>query len=710
MMRPSSSPSEGLRRRRRQLLLLAVGLLAAAIGILAQQTHLLRRLEQQSVDVRNQVRGSSPPASASKIVLVEVDSSTFDYLRNHNLPARWPFPRRDHARVIDQLRRAGARVIGFDVQFSEQSDPRDDNALIRSVGQAGNVVLSTTVVGPHGSTPILGGEPLLKQLGARVGDTSVIPDSDGVVRSTRYSIAGLRTFGVVAAEADTGRPVPPSLFGGPRASVPIDYAGPPGTFRSVPYWRVLTGRFPPGLFAGKIVIVGVSAESLQDLHQTPVSGSPMPGPEVLANTTATVLSGIPLREAPTSTTILLILVLALLVPLAGMRLGTIGVLLTGAGLLVVWSVAVQVAFDAGTQLDYVDPLAALALATFGTVLVGLVAEGRERRRLRTLFAADAEGIVADVLGPAGDRPLEPTAIIAGYRIEEPIGRGGMGVVYRANQAALDRDVAIKLIVPERSLDPAFRERFKLESRLAAAIEHVNVIPVYAAGEDDGLLFIAMRLVHGTDLAELLRTEGTLEPPRAALLVGQLADALDAAHAAGLVHRDVKPANVLLTVGSPEHVYLTDFGIAENIGDAMTAAAGSPGWAGTLDYLAPEQIRGEEIGGGVDVYALTGVLYQCLTGEVPFPREDEAAKLWAHVNAPPPAPSERRGTLPGAIDAVVARGMAKDPADRFPTAGEMARACAAALGVANPQVDRPRPVAAPIPRPSLEPDAPTVTSE
>jgi CHASE2 domain-containing sensor protein/tRNA A-37 threonylcarbamoyl transferase component Bud32 len=707
-MRLSSSPKNGLRRRRRQLLLVAVGLLAAAIAGLAQQTHLLRRLEQQSVDVRFQVRGSKPPAAASKVVLVEVDNSTFNYLRNHDLPARWPFPRRDHARVIDQLRRAGAKVIGFDVQFSEESDRRDDNALIRSVGRAGNVVLSTTVVEPDGNTPILGGNQALDRLGARVGNTSLALDSDGVVRGTQYSIAGLRTFGVVAAEADTGRPVPASLFGGPRTPVPIDYAGPPGTFRSVPYWRVLTGRFPPGLFKGKIVIVGASAESLQDLHQTAVSGTPMPGPELLANTTATVLSGIPLRQAPTSTTILLILLLALLVPLAGMRLGTIGVLLVGAGVLVAWSLTTQIAFDAGSQLDYVDPLAALALATFGTVLVGLAADSRERRRLRTLFAADSEGVVADVLGPAGERPLEPTAIIAGYRIEEPIGRGGMGVVYRATQEALGRDVAVKLIVPEHGRDPAFRERFKLESRLAAAIEHVNVIPVYEAGEDDELLFIAMRLVHGTDLAAALRGGRTLEPRRTALLIGQLAGALDAAHAAGLVHRDVKPANVLLTGDAPEHVYLTDFGIAKSIGGGGVTAA--EGWAGTLDYLAPEQIRGEEIGAGVDIYALAGVLYQCLTGEVPFPRDSDAAKLWAHLNAPPPAPSERCEGLPSTIDAVVARAMAKDPGERYPTAGELARACAAALEVSIPQGAGPLPPLAPRPRPPLEPDAPTVTSD
>ena len=296
-------------------------------------------------------------------------------------------------------------------------------------------------------------------------------------------------------------------------------------------------------------------------------------------------------------------------------------------------------------------------------------------------------MVEGVLHPAGPGPgsLRPTAIIAGYKIEEAIGRGGMGVVYRATQLALERTVAIKLIATERAQDPVFRERFRRESLLAASIEHVNVIPVYEAGEDDSLLFIAMRLVEGTDLGRLLEGGGALEPARAVRLIEQLAGALDAAHARGLMHRDVKPANVLLTLDRPEHLYLTDFGVAKSIGEGGGAGQGNgltaaDGWAGTLDYLAPEQIRGEEVGAGVDIYALAGLLYHCLTGEVPFPRDSEAAKLWAHVNAAPPAPSRVRPGLPAAVDKVIARGMAKDPAERFQTAGELARACARALGI------------------------------
>jgi CHASE2 domain-containing sensor protein/predicted Ser/Thr protein kinase len=678
---------QALWQRRKAVLLLAVALIAAGLGTLAYTNHLLRRPEQETIDARFQIRGTERHRTAG-LVLVNIDAATFNYFRNRNMQAQWPFPRRYHARVIDELHRAGAKVIAFDVQFTEPTDQADDNALIEAVAHAHNVVLSTTEVGPHGSTDVLGGEEVLRQVDARAANTSVIPDSDGVIRNMQYSIGGLKTFGVTVAEADIGRTVPASLFGGVSNPVPIDYAGPPGTVRSISFSRVYDGQFPAGMFTGKIVIVGASAPTLQDLHQTPMSGSaPMAGDEVLANAAATVLAGIPLRKASSSVTVLLIVVLALLICVAGLGLGTLGVALTGLGTLALWTLSTQLAFDSGTVLDYSDPAASLLLATGGTVLVGLWADGRERRRLRNLFAGDSASVVEEVLRSSGPRSLEPTAIIAGYRIEQAIGRGGMGVVYRAAQLALERPVAIKLIATERAQDPVFRARFERESRLAASIEHPNVIPVYEAGEDDGLLFIAMRLVEGTDLADLLDRVGSLEPPRTVRLIGQLAGALDAANAHGLVHRDVKPANVLLT--RDEHLYLTDFGVAKHIGagEGVTQAGQ---WVGTLDYLAPEQIRGEAVGASADVYALAGVLYHCLTGEVPYPRENDAAKLWAHVNADPPAPSRLRAGVPETIDGVIARGMAKDPAMRFHSADQLADACAWALGVATDQVGPLRP--------------------
>ena len=668
-------------------LLLAVALLAAGFGVLAHGEHLLRRLEQQTVDARFQIRGPEP-SRATGVVFVKVDSSTFDYLRNHDRYARWPFPRRYHARVIDELRRAGAKVIGVDVQFTERSDLRDDNALIKAIGRAGAVVLSTTEVLPGGRTNVLGGDAVLRRFGASAAAANTPPDSDGVLRGMRYSTMGLRSFAVALAEADTGRPISASLFGSPTRRVPIDYVGPAGTYRAISYSRVLSGDFPPHLFASKVVLVGAAAPALGDAHQTPMSGAPMPGTEIVANQLATVLGGIPLRAPSEAVTILLIVLLALLVPLAGLRLRTAPVILIGLGLLVVWSIAAQLAFNSGSQLDYVDPLAALALATVGTMLVSLWSENREHRRLRELFAADSAAVVEGVLHPAGRRSLDPTAIIAGFRIDAVIGRGGMGVVYRATQLALERPVAIKLIASERAHDPEFRARFERESKLAASIEHPNVIPVYEAGDDDGLLFIAMRLVEGTDLAQVLERGGALEPVRTARLIGQLGDALDAAHGRGLVHRDVKPANVLLTLEEPEHLYLTDFGVAKSV-EAGGGVTVEGQWLGTLDYLAPEQVRGEPVDVAVDVYALAGLLCHCLTGEVPFPRDTDAARLWAHVNSPPPIPSQVRQGLPPAIDAVIARGMAKDTAARYASAGELARDCARALGVApaDPGPDR-----------------------
>jgi CHASE2 domain-containing sensor protein len=698
---------EALRQRRRAALLVGVALIAAGLSTLACDQHLLRRIEQQTVDARYQVRGTDRSKTAA-FVLVAIDPTTFNDFRTRHLHAHWPFPRRYDAQVIDRLHHAGARSIAFDVQYTEETNPTDDNALIEAAGRARDLVFSTNEVGEHGTTNVLGGAEVLRAVGARAGESQVINDSDGVVRRTQYETGGLESFGVAIAESVSGKAVSASRFGGATHPVPIDYAGPPGTVLSVSYSQVYAGRFPPGIFAGKTVIVGASDPTLQDLHQTPLGGTPMSGPEIQANIAATVLRGLPLQESAGSVTVLLIVLLALAIAGVGGRLGTLGVALSGAGALAVWALATQLAFDSGTVLDFSDPAASLMLATGGTVLVGLWADSRERLRLRNLFAADSEDVVQEVLSPTGPKPLEPTAIIAGYRIEHAVARGGMGVVYRATQLDLERPVALKLIAAERSQDAVFRSRFKLESRLAASIEHPNVIPIYEAGEDDGLLFIAMRLVEGVDLGQLLDDEGALEPLRAARLVAQLAGALDAAHNHGLVHRDVKPGNTLLTSDQPEHVYLTDFGVAKNIG-AEAGVTTSEQWVGTIDYLAPEQIRGEAPRAGADIYALAGLLYSCLTGEVPFPRDSAPARLWAHINAPPPAPSAIRSELPAALDDVIARGMAKDSADRYSTAAELAEACATAVGIV-PQVLEAKPVSPSAREASVERHAPTVISE
>jgi hypothetical protein len=267
------------------------------------------------------------------------------------------------------------------------------------------------------------------------------------------------------------------------------------------------------------------------------------------------------------------------------------------------------------------------------------------------------------------------SVFAGHRLEAVAGKGGMGVVYRATDLALDRHVAVKLIAPALAGDPAFRRRFVSESKVAASLDHPNVIPIHHAGEQDGVLFQVMRYVEGEDLRALLRREGRLEPERAAPIVAEVAAALDAAHARGLVHRDVKPANVLLDAG--HHVYLTDFGLSVRLGGIDDSRPGR--LLGTVHYISPEQIRGEEIGVRTDVYALGAMLFHMLTGGVPFPARTDEARLWAHLSEPPPKPSHAGGGIPGAFDAVIARAMSKDPAHRYASAGDLSRAASAAVG-------------------------------
>jgi hypothetical protein len=282
---------------------------------------------------------------------------------------------------------------------------------------------------------------------------------------------------------------------------------------------------------------------------------------------------------------------------------------------------------------------------------------------------------------AGVADFEPGDVFAGHRIEGVAGRGGMGVVYRAIQIDLDRPVALKVIAQHLAQDEAFRERFVAESRTAAAIDHPHVLPIYYAGESDGTLYIAMRFVEGEDLRHLIRGAGSVEPRRASEIINQIGGALDAAHARGLIHRDIKPANVLL--GSGDHAYLTDFGLTKKAG-ASTGLSRSGQWVGTLGYVAPEQIRGERIDARADVYALGCVLFHALTGQAPYLRETEEATLWSHLHDPPPPASMLAEGVAEAFDAVIERALAKDPDERFPSAGDLGRAAvAAAAGESAP---------------------------
>ncbi|MDX6573048.1 MAG: hypothetical protein QOC86_2204 [Gaiellales bacterium] len=269
--------------------------------------------------------------------------------------------------------------------------------------------------------------------------------------------------------------------------------------------------------------------------------------------------------------------------------------------------------------------------------------------------------------------------LAGFRIESLIGRGSMGTVYSAKDVALDRRVAIKVLAPALARDERFRERFLRESRLVASLEHPNIVPIYAAGEADDLLYLAMRYVDGRDLASLLSTLGRLEAERAVELVAQVGAALDAAHARGLIHRDVKPGNILLARhdGQADHAYLCDFGLAKHA-STVSSLTGDRGIIGTVEYLAPEQIEGGLIDSRVDIYALGCVLYELLTGEPPFNRGNELSALIAHVSDAPPKVSARRPELPEALDDVIATALAKDRELRHPTCAALVTATRAAL--------------------------------
>jgi serine/threonine-protein kinase len=283
--------------------------------------------------------------------------------------------------------------------------------------------------------------------------------------------------------------------------------------------------------------------------------------------------------------------------------------------------------------------------------------------------------------------------LAGYRIESLLGRGGMSVVYLAEQGFPKRKVALKLLAPELAEDEAFRERFIRESNAAASIDDPNIIPIYGAGEVGGVLYIAMRYVEGTDLRRLLDREGKLDPFRAVSIVSQAASALDAAHARGLIHRDVKPGNILLAAragsGPQDHVYVADFGLIKRreAGRDLTRTGQV---MGSVDYIAPEQVEGRPVDGRADVYSLGCVLYECLAGEPPFRGEVDAAVMFAHLKEKPPRLSATHPELPSGLDDVVARALAKSPEDRYPTCGELAAAARAELRVVDAEAPPPRP--------------------
>ena len=271
---------------------------------------------------------------------------------------------------------------------------------------------------------------------------------------------------------------------------------------------------------------------------------------------------------------------------------------------------------------------------------------------------------------------------AGYRLVSVLGKGGMSIVFRAENPRLGNVIALKVLDPSLANDDIFRTRFLEESRIAASMNHPNVIPIHDMGSSDGLLYIAMRCVTGTDLRQMLKKRGRLPAETAVFLLEQAARALDAAHRRGLVHRDVKPGNLLVERGNegsdPDHVYLADFGITKHLG-SRTGLTSSGQFLGTIDYVAPEQIRGISVLGLADQYSLGCVLYESLTGRVPFEKDLDAAIIWAHVEEAPTLPTVLRPDLPPAIDDVFAKVLAKNPGDRYESCKDFMTAAREALG-------------------------------
>ncbi len=354
-------------------------LVAALVALALPATGALDRLEAQTQDARFALRG---PVPAPDVVVVDLDSASID------LTGQWPISRRWHARAVDRLRRAGARTIAYDVQFTEPSgDDAADLALFEALGRAPGTVLSTTEVDDEGGHAVLGGADNLAEVGARAGNTSVPVDIGGVVRRVQHTQEGLTSFPVATAESTLGRRVAAPPFG-PRGAL-VDFHGPPGTVPTYAFWSLVRpggSRIPRRALAGKVVVVGSSAPSLQDLHPVPTAQDGlMPGPEVQANAISTVLRGLPLRDAPAWAGVLAVLVAALLVPLAALRLPGWAAGLAGAAALAGWLVAAQLLFAAGTVVAVVPPVLALVLGGAGAVGGGFLVALRDRRRTRHLF-------------------------------------------------------------------------------------------------------------------------------------------------------------------------------------------------------------------------------------------------------------------------------------------------------------------------------------
>ena len=597
--------------------LLLVAALAGAATIGLRHLSAFEWVEHATLEARFSLRGEARPSP--DVVVVALDAKS---LRGFDEAP--PVPRATDAKLIDRLRRAGAATIVFDLTLEQRSaDRAGDLALTRALARTGAAVVSVQAIGDDAQTRLLAGVREFDHARVLAGHTYLPTDADGAIRRFPVSYRGVPSLAAVAAVLHGRGAVPKD----PPAGALIDFAGDAGTIPALSFGDVLAGRFIPRAVRDRIVVIGPTAPELQDLHATSMGGAPMSGPEIHSSAIATALADYPLRTVSSTTTGVVVLLLALAVSVLlatrtiRARVGAGTVIAAGALVLSAWTVAAQLAFNSGTVVDY----------TAGGVGVLTTCAGAGTLRLRrrgAKFAADLpqERDPAGATDEAGARASGE--IVAGYRIEGVIGEGEMGVVYRARHPpqARGRPQAHPTAACPAAIVPRSVSARDARSR---ARRHPNIVPVYDAGEDDGVPYIAMMLVDGIDLAETVAHFGPLDHEMLATVLRQIASALDAAHSRGLVHRDVKPANIL--TADHGHAYLTDFGIAVQA-SAAERLTRTGDWVGSTDYLAPEMAAGNPATPRSDVYALTGVLYYCLTGSVPFDLPSEAAKLRAHAEA------------------------------------------------------------------------------
>ena len=397
------------RRSRLQVaLFLGVGLAATGLGLVCFGTNLFRSLELNSVDVRFSIRGTEP--TPQNISVVAIDDDTFSFFNTRGERIRWPFPRSYFATVIKQLEKDGAKVIAYDVQFTEETEVAEDTALVEAVAQAGNLVLATTEVGPGGSTNVFGSDEVVRDVGARVGNGNFPVDPGGVIRRVGYEVDDLKSFALVAAERARGKPITKEDFGD-RDSTWIDYLGPAETFETTSFATVWRNRFRKGKFRGDIVVVGPSATNLQDIHPTSTSEA-MSGAEVQANVISTALRGFPLRSVPSSITLALIVLLGMLAPLVSLRLSLLWTLAIALAAALVFLVGTQIAFETGIVLSFVYPFGTLLVSSVGSIAAHYLLAAFERERVRDVFSRFVpDAVVEQVLAQTdGDLRLGGVAL------------------------------------------------------------------------------------------------------------------------------------------------------------------------------------------------------------------------------------------------------------------------------------------------------------